>query len=48
MFGIMCKATDLCFPAFVLLTTDNVSSATDLARVKLTSWIASAVKMILA
>lgn len=24
MFGIMCKATDLGFPAFVLLTTDNV------------------------
>lgn len=25
MFGIMCKATDLGFPAFVLLTTDNVA-----------------------
>lgn len=24
MFGIMCKATDLGFPVFVLLTTDNV------------------------
>ena len=24
MFGIMCKAADLGFPAFVLLTTDNV------------------------
>lgn len=24
MFGIICKATDLGFPAFVLLTTDNV------------------------
>ena len=24
MFGIMCKATDLGFPAFLLLTTDNV------------------------
>lgn len=24
MFGIMCKATDLGFPAFVLLTTDNI------------------------
>lgn len=24
MFGIMCKATDMGFPAFVLLTTDNV------------------------
>jgi Z1 domain len=24
MFGIMCKASDLGFPAFVLLTTDNV------------------------
>lgn len=24
MFGIMCKATDLGFPAFILLTTDNV------------------------
>lgn len=24
MFGILCKATDLGFPAFVLLTTDNV------------------------
>lgn len=25
MFGIMCKAADLGFPAFVLLTTDNVA-----------------------
>lgn len=25
MFGIICKATDLGFPAFILLTTDNVS-----------------------
>ena len=25
MFGILCKATDLGFPAFVLLTTDNVA-----------------------
>lgn len=24
MFGIMCKATDLGFPVFILLTTDNV------------------------
>ena len=24
MFGIICKATDLGFPVFVLLTTDNV------------------------
>lgn len=24
MFGIMCKAADLGFPVFVLLTTDNV------------------------
>ena len=24
MFGVMCKATDLGFPVFVLLTTDNV------------------------
>ena len=24
MFGIMCKTADLGFPAFVLLTTDNV------------------------
>lgn len=24
MFGIMCKAADMGFPAFVLLTTDNV------------------------
>ena len=24
MFGIICKAADLGFPAFVLLTTDNV------------------------
>ena len=27
MFGIMCKAADLGFPVFVLLTTDNVVSA---------------------
>ena len=25
MFGIMCKAADLGFPAFVLLTTDNIA-----------------------
>ena len=25
MFGIMCKATDLGFPAFLILTTDNVA-----------------------
>ena len=24
MFGIICKAADLGFPAFVLLTTDNI------------------------
>ena len=24
MFGIICKATDLGFPVFVLLTTDNI------------------------
>lgn len=24
MFGILCKATDLGFPAFLILTTDNV------------------------
>lgn len=35
MFGIMCKATDLGFPAFVLLTTDNVVlQQQTLARVK--------------
>lgn len=25
MFGVVCKATDLGFPAFILLTTDNIS-----------------------
>ena len=35
MFGIMCKAADLGFPAFVLLTTDNVVlQQQTLARVK--------------
>lgn len=35
MFGIMCKAADLGFPAFVLLTTDNVAlQQQTLSRVK--------------
>lgn len=34
MFGIICKANDLGFPVFVLLTTDNVVLQQTLERVK--------------
>ena len=50
MFGIMCKAADLGFPAFVLLTTDNVVlQQQTLDRVRLI-WMAFVfvVKMMLA